>query len=120
MDINDLVAQIVTLPRRFHSLGNTSMFSLLDGTGYFGSHDQISEADIRAALVRSAECVEEWIQYSEDKRTCGWYVMKINEGWYEIGHVTVRGDLQERRKYEDCIDACAAFVKREIESIRLA
>jgi len=40
MDINDLVAQIVTLPRRFHSLENISMFSLLEGTGYFGSYDQ--------------------------------------------------------------------------------
>ena len=120
MDINDLVAQIVTLPRRFHSLGNISMFSLLEGTGYFGSYDQISEADLRAALVRCPECVEEWIQYSENKRTCGWYVMKIDEGCCEIGHVTARGDLQERRKYEHCTDACAAFVKHEIESIRLA
>jgi hypothetical protein len=46
--------------------------------------------------------------------------MKIDEDCCEIGHVTAHGDLQERRKYEHCTDACAAFVKHEIESIRLA
>jgi hypothetical protein len=42
--------QIVTLPRTFHSLGNVSIFALLEATGYFKLHDQISEADIRAAF----------------------------------------------------------------------
>lgn len=53
MKKSDMVGQLVTLPRRFHSLGNVSMFSLLEVTGYFGLHEQVSEADIRAALVRS-------------------------------------------------------------------
>src|SRR5881398_212947 len=92
MKKSDTVGQLVMLPQRFHSFGNVSMFSLLEGTGYFGLHEQISEADIRAALVRCPECVEEWFQYSENKRTCGWYVMKIDEACCEIGHVTARGD----------------------------
>ena len=69
MKKSDTVGQLVTLPRRFHSLGNVSMFSLLEVTGYFGLHEQVSEVDIRAFLVRCPECVQEWFQYSEDKRT---------------------------------------------------
>jgi hypothetical protein len=117
---SDMVAQVVTLPRRFHSLGNVSMFSLLEATGYLGLHDQISEEDIRAALARCTECIQEWVQYSEDKRTSsGWYVMENDEGCYEVGYVTERGDRQRRVVYDKLVDACAAFVKREIENIRL-
>src|SRR4029077_3476530 len=52
MKKSDIVGQLVTLPWRFHSLGNVSMFSLLEVKGYFGLHDQLSETGIRAALVR--------------------------------------------------------------------
>ncbi len=115
----EMVAQIITLPRRFHSLGNVSVFSLLQATGYFGLHDQISEDDIREALHRCPECIQEWVQYSEDKRTSsGWYIMENDEGCYEVGYVSEGGDLQERLVYDNQIDACAAFVKREIENIR--
>jgi hypothetical protein len=96
------------------------MFSLLEATGYFGFHNQISEPDIRAALGRCPQCVEEWMQYSEDKRTMsGWYVAHNDEGCYEIGYLTERGDLQQRLVYKENVDACAAFVKRELENIRL-
>jgi hypothetical protein len=75
MDKSDIAAQIVTLPRRLYRLGNVSIFSLLEATGYFKLHDQISESDIRTALLDCPECVQEWMLYSEDKRTSsGWYV----------------------------------------------
>jgi hypothetical protein len=116
---SDMIVQIITLPRRFHSLGNVSMFTLLEATGYLGLYDQISEEDIRAALVLCPECVREWFQYSADKRTSsGWYLVKNDEGCYEVGDVSERGGLQQRLVYNDRIDACAAFVKREIENIR--
>jgi hypothetical protein len=119
LNANDIIEQIVRLPGQFHSLGNVSMVSLLEATGYFVLHDQISEADIRAALVRCPECVQQWFQYSEDKRTSGWYLTHNDEGCYEIGYVTQRGDCQQRVVYQERVDACAAFVKCEIEEIRL-
>jgi hypothetical protein len=97
------------------------MFSLLKATGYFEHYDQISETDIRAALIQRPGCVQEWLQQSEDKRTsAGWYVMQNDEGCYEVGYVTERGELEQRVAYADRLDACAAFVKREIEGIRLS
>src|SRR5439155_14501585 len=75
--IEAIAAEIVTLPQRFHSLRDVSIFLLLEATGYFGLHDQISAGDIRAALLRCPESNEEWMQYSEDKRTSsGWYLTK--------------------------------------------
>jgi hypothetical protein len=119
MNTNTMLAQIVTLPRKFHSQGTVSMFSLLQGTGYFGLHDQISEDDIREALLRCPECVQEWMQYAEDKRTSsGWYVTLNDEGCYETGYIVDARTRTNRVQYENAIDACAAFVKNEIESIR--
>jgi len=97
------------------------MFSLLEATGYLGLHDQISEADIRAALVRCPECVKEWMQYSEDKRTSsGGYVTQTNEGCYETGYIADARTRRNRVQYETAIDACASFIKHEIDEIRLA
>ncbi len=113
--------QIVTMPRRFHSLGNISIFSLLEETGYFELHDQISADDIRTALLYCPECVQEWIQYSEDKRSSsGWYLTLNDEGLYETAYFDIKAvpNTTNRVQYKDAIDACAAFIKHEIESIR--
>jgi hypothetical protein len=119
--VGDISAEIVTIPQRFHRLGNVSIFSLLEATGYFGRHDQISEGDIRAALLRRPECVKDWMQYAEDKRTSsGWYVTQNDEGCYETGYITDARTGTNRVQYENAVDACAAFIKREIESIRQA
>lgn len=121
MNTNTMVAQIVTLPRKFHSQGTVSMFSLLQGTGYFGLHDQISEDDIREALLRCPEYIHDWVEYSQDKRTStGWYITENDEEVWEVGYVTERGDLQQRLVYHNQVDACATFVKREIEDIRMS
>src|SRR5947207_3241491 len=83
----EIAMQIVTMPRRFHSLGNISIFSLLEETGYFELHDQVSESDIRVALLRDPECVQEWMQYCSDKRTSsGWFIRLNDEELYEVGY----------------------------------
>jgi len=117
----DLAMQIVTMPRRFHSLGNISIFNLLEETGYFERHDQISEDGIRTALLCCPECVQEWIQYSEDKRSSsGWYLTLNDEGLYETAYFDIKAvpNTTNRFQYESAVDACAAFIKHEIESIR--
>ena len=120
MNKSDMLEQIAMLPRRFHSQGDVSNFSLVKASGYFGSHDEVSEADIRAALALCPECLREWMQYSEDKRTSsGWYVIDTDEGCYEVGYITERADRQQRVVYNNRTDACAAFIKHELENIRL-
>jgi hypothetical protein len=109
------------LPREFHSLGNVSVFSLLKATGYFELYDQISEADIGAALTRRPECVDAWMQYSEDKRTpSGWYFTSNDEGCYEVAYLANAYTRTNRVQYDDAIKACASFIKHEVESIRQA
>lgn len=119
MTINNIALEIVTIPRKFHNR-DMSVFALLEATGYFGLHDQVSETDIREALARDPACVQEWMQYCSDKRTSsGWYIRFNNEQLYEIGFFDIKTDHDINRvQYENALDACAAFIKREIESIR--
>jgi hypothetical protein len=116
---SDIAAEIVNLPHRFYTMRDVSVFSLLEATGYFRLHDRISEGDIRAALLRCPECVQEWIQYAEDKRTSsGWYVSLNDEGCYETGYIADAWTRTNRVQYDNAVDACAAFIKHEIEDIR--
>ena len=118
--MNDMVQEIITIPRKFHT-EDMSVFALLEATGYFEQHDQVSEGDIRVALLRDPECVKEWMQYCSDKRSSsGWYIRLNDEELYEVGYSDVKADHDTNRvQYESAIDACAAFIKREIEDMRL-
>jgi len=118
----DIATQIVAIPRKSHMM-DMSPFGLLKATGYFKLHDQISKQDIRAALLCCPECVREWMQYSEDQRSSsGWYFTLNDEGLYETGHFDIKSVPNDtnRVQYENAVDACAAFIKHEIESIRSA
>lgn len=119
MNLKDAVNKIVQLPRKFSAVGNGSIYSLLKETGYFQAHDQISEDVIRDALTCHPECVDEWMHLSEDKRSdAGWYFMQLDETHYAVGHFIPKAGDAERREYSDPIQACAAFIKHEIEDIR--
>ena len=63
---------------------------------------------------------KEWMQYYSDKRTSsGRYIRLNDEELYEIGYFDIKADHDTNRvQYKDAIDACAAFIKHEIESIR--
>jgi len=56
------------------------------------------------------------MQYAEDKRTSnGWYVTHNDEGCYETGYIAGARTRKNRVQYENAIDACAVFIKHEIE-----
>jgi hypothetical protein len=104
-----------------HSEGK-SPFALLKETGYFELHDQVSVSDIRDALARDPACVQEWMQYVDDLRCpSSWYFdFDDDDNQYEVGFFDIKADpnRSNRVQYDNAIDACAAFVKHEIEDIR--
>jgi len=116
----NIATQIVTIPRRMHS-DDKSPFALLKETGYFELHDQVSVDDIRNALVRDPACVQEWMQYIDDQRcSSSWYFVLNDDGLYEVGFFDSNTDpaYSNQLLYENAMEACAAFIKHEIEDIR--
>jgi hypothetical protein len=120
MDKVDIASEIVRIPRKFHTR-DISIFDLLKETGYFELHDQVSESNIRDALTRDPECVQEWMQESEDQRCpAAWYFVLNEEGCYEVGYFDLKSDpnTSNRVQYDSAIDARAAFIMHNIEDMR--
>ena len=117
----DIAKEIVTIPRKFHTR-DMSVFDLLKETGYCELHDQVLVSDIRKALARDPACVQEWMQYSDDQRcSSSWYFgFDDDEGRYEVGFFDIKADpnSSNRVQYENATDACAAFIKHQIEALQ--
>ena len=116
--INDVVVGIIQLAKKIAESSNSTTHSLLKETGYFDIHAQISVAAIQAELRLHPSCISDWVQFSEDKRTTdGWY-LKQDGANYEVGFCSLSKKDTLPEKYTDKIEACAAFIKHEIEAIR--
>lgn len=117
MNTSNLIKSILSLPEKFHALGNASIYSLLKETGYFEIHRQINEAAILDELNKHPEYINHWLNWSDDKRTTsGWYFKQNENGKYVVGYFPTREESKQI-EYSDSKEACAAFVKREIEEI---
>lgn len=113
-----IISKIVSLPEKFYINGNISIYSLLKETGYFEIYDQVNEVNILKELVRNPEYITHWMRWSADKRnSAGWYFKRSGQNTYIIGYYPAKENLKTI-EYSDIKDACAAFIKREIEDIR--
>ena len=105
----DIVAQIVTIPRRMHS-EDKSPFALLKETNTSNYNSEVPVSDIREALTRDPACVQEWMQYIDDLRCpSGWYFVLNDEGLYEVGFYDSNTDPARSNQivYENAVDACS-------------
>lgn len=119
MTISETIANIIYLPRNFDSIGNVSVYSLLQNSGYFEMYDLVTEDAIREMLLTQPERMDEWMLFSEGKRvSSGWFIKKGAKG-YQIGYFPANNICDQPINYLDKAAACAAFIKREIEDIRI-
>lgn len=115
----DIADAIVRLPRTLRAGGDVSMYELATRAGYFEHYDRIGEAVIKQRLRGAPELVDEWLAYSEDKRVGrGWYFRIVPDGGYEIGYYGSVAGQHSSRVYADRFEACARFVKQELEALR--
>ena len=116
---NKISYNIVHLSRLFNDLGDKSMHSLLRETGYAKIRDQITVDTIRSSLTEHPDFITDWMQYSSNKRTReGWYFIESTHGGFIVGYLSSGKDKQaEKIPYDNALDACAMFVKQEIDSI---
>ncbi len=118
MNTSVLIRKILSLPEKFYNLGNASIYSLLKETGYFEIYCQINEATILDELNKHPEYINYWLNWSDDKRnTSGWYFKQNENGKYVVGYFPA-SEQSKQMEYSDSKEACAAFIKREIEEIR--
>jgi hypothetical protein len=111
----DMIKQIIEIPKEFKRKKDISIFQLLVNTGYIKNKNDINIEDIKKELKEKPELIQFWLNYSEDKRTSGgWYLLKKNDSTFIVGNI----DGRSKSIFTDCFDACATFIKKEIEAIR--
>ncbi len=116
---HQIITDIISLPSKFFDKGDNSSYSLLKETGYFELHNLINEVNIYEALIQNPDCVSQWLSWSEDKRsTSGWYFKQDGDQKYTVGYFPAKIGLKTN-EYFDVTEACAAYIKQEIEDIRL-
>ena len=114
--ISSIAEQIVFLPKRFQE-SERSFSTLLNDTGYANIRAEISVMDLREAISKHPECIRDWLGYSEDKRvTSGWFFQE-QDGRFTVGHFQSGGEVKPLNVYDSDLDACAEFIKMEIESM---
>ena len=86
-----------------------SLREALSRTRYRELRPQFEESDRLAHLRDHPDLIEEWLLYSEDKRTDGgWYLLQDGT----IGQVRRRG---EEIRFQSLEQAVAAYVVRELD-----
>jgi hypothetical protein len=111
---------VIRLPMALRLEEDVSLHELLVGSGYVEHHEQIAEEVIRERFALAPQCADDWIGYSEDKRTeTGWYLRVLGKGKFEVGYIGGADDEGSMTTYSDKLDACAKFVKMEVESLRI-
>lgn len=118
MDKDALSKKITNLTHEFYGQGNVSIYSLLEGTGYFQGTYQISEDDIIKVLHENPRLAIDWLNWSSDKRVdSGWYFKRDDNERYTVGYF--RGNIHQSSSYSNMLNACAVFILKEIESIKV-
>jgi hypothetical protein len=116
--IDNVIENILYMPSKFHSLGDISMLELFRESGYIQAHTFITTENIKSALVNHQECVRDWIISSGDKRvSSGWFILDQDNGKYIVGYFS-RTERFELPEFDNVEDACAEYIKRELESFR--
>ncbi len=88
-------------------------------SGYFELYNQINEAEIIKVLKIHPHLINDWLQISEDSRSSTkWVFGRDDDGKYGIGHWPPGKEFEEITT-TDKFYACAAFIKRDIESTRI-
>ena len=90
--------------------------TLLQESGYFEVHEQINENEIIEILKNHSHLIVEWLRWSDAQRCSStWYFTKGEDGKCFVGHYPERKEFEEIKTPNE-YQACAAFIKRLIES----
>lgn len=96
-----------------------SPIALMAESGYRVHRRELDVEKIRKHVAAHPKLISDWMGYSENKRvSSGWYFHDDSvDGLYVVGCISANNSATTRRKYSDDVEACAFYIKQELESI---
>ena len=109
------IAALCELPRAFR-VGSQSSRELVSASGFAAAQGSIAPHDLRLFLEQHPDLIDEWVRWSEGKRTSeGWYLSPSGEGAY-VGYV---GRPDPPHYVAPLAEACAHFILHEVTQIHV-
>lgn len=110
----DQLLPVLSIARDHSSLRGgrgLSLRQLIEESRYCDLRPKIEASDLEDVLRTEPQLVEDWLAYSEDKRTSGGWAFgpSHNEGW------TVYVPGGEPKSFAASAAACAEYVLRELD-----
>ncbi len=116
------ISKVCSIARNLKIYQNKSVIQLLKESGYFENSSSITIEDIEQYLIDHPSYVNDWINFSSDKRTSeGWYFLQEGPDWI-VGYLedTTNGFARIREeKFPSSIKACAVFIMKETNNLKL-
>jgi hypothetical protein len=116
----EVIKNVLGIAQRHATEDDSSVLSLVAESGYFQAFNDVSEQDLYEEILAHPNLIKEWIGFSEDKRTTGWYLREETDGTLKLGYIPEKGERVEvpARYFKDRASAVATFIKLEIEGVR--
>jgi hypothetical protein len=111
---------VVDLPRALKRRADVSPFSLLQQSGYCERRSEITTTLLREMISRDPTVVNDWVGYSEDKRSNSGYFLRKQVAGYDVGYLGKDRREVRLQSYVSGVDACAVFIKNEVEEMSRA
>lgn len=113
IDCDVIVERVCRIPADLRQVRTKSVIQLAEEIGLPEYRRCITSSAVKSQLIAQPELVDDWLQWSGDKRTSsGWYISEngneVFVGYYPNG---------EEKRFTDRISACTQFVLHEIEEI---
>jgi hypothetical protein len=100
---------------------NMSPHSLLVASGYREHRGVITVEMIKTHVSKNPKLIRDWLSYSEDKRGGSKWFLGIDSasGSFTVGGFPHFDPEKNRKTFSDAPEACAVFIKHELDSIGL-
>jgi hypothetical protein len=119
--VDRLTISVCNLPRDFYRVRTKSVVQLLRECGFIGGTAQLSREAIIEVLNSDPSLIQEWMNYSGNKRTSsGWFLLENGR----VGHLDARPNASRNVRLDlepiaqNLTFACAEFIIKETGSIR--
>lgn len=115
-DRASILEAIYSLPVGLKLRGGISLLQLVRETGYPHLQTELGVEEIRSGIAGRAGIIAEWLEYSREKdANWGWFFQGPYQGFFLAGSRT--RSLESPINTGDATEACAFFIKAELDSI---
>lgn len=114
--VQDVVGKVCSIPSDQNKRGDVSVVYLLEESGYDSVREAVTVPLIQRHLQAHPHLMDVWADYSADQRCSG--------GWFfdhrhsTTGYYTSRAGQSHEQVFSNRSQACAEFIKHELESWR--